>query len=154
MVLKNDQGPHREAFEPFASMEKTQLDQERDLQNLRSQALEQIGGGSGRPASGQEIIHQDYAAAGFDRVGVDGDGVGTVFQIVALLVSAERQLSFLAHRNESALELVSRRRREDKAARVDAHHRVDGAWLEMAYQQVDGAGKQTGIAQDRRDVLK
>ena len=68
-------------------------------------------GGGGGAAGGQQIVNQQHAAAGLDRVGVHGDGVGAVFEVVILLVGLVGELAFFADGHEAGLQIATRRRR-------------------------------------------
>src|SRR6266566_3185249 len=94
-ISKRNERSHRPTLQLFASLQKAQLDEEADLQNLPASLLHERRGSGGSAAGGQQVVHQQHAAARIEGVHVDGNGIGTVFQLVALLVSPVRELAFL-----------------------------------------------------------
>src|SRR5581483_5530276 len=148
------QRTNRQLLQLLAPAQKTQLDQESDFTDFASELLDQGRGRGSRATRRQQVIDQKDTAAGFEGVDVHSHRGGAVFQSVILFVSLIGQLAFLSHGNEPGLELVRRRGGKDKAARVDAHHRVDVARFECGSEQVDGARKEPGIGQQRRNILK
>src|SRR5262245_66651686 len=105
-------------LDPRPAVELLELDEKGRLQNLRAYLLQKQRRRFRGPARCQQIVDQQHTAAGFDRIGVNGDGGAAVFQLVTLFVGGEGQLAFLAHRDKARLQLQSRRRREDETARV------------------------------------
>src|SRR5579859_6913035 len=55
-------GANWKVLQFFAPVQKTQLDQERNLQNFRAYLFDQRGGGAGSSASGQQIVNQQNPA--------------------------------------------------------------------------------------------
>src|SRR5690349_17172941 len=85
---------------------------------------------------------------------MDGDGVAAVLEIVALLKSAVRQLSFLSDRDKPCSEFEGGGSSKNETARIDSDDRVDRAGLETVNQQINAACKETRIGQHRSDVLE
>jgi hypothetical protein len=143
-----------QAFQFFAAMQKVQLDEKGDFQDLRADFFKQCGGGGGGSASGEEIINQDNAAAGFNGVNVNGDGVRAVFEIVILFVNLERQLAFFANGHKTGFEAQRGGGGKDEAAGINADDGIHGAGFVIADEEINAAGEKLGIGQDRRDVLE
>jgi hypothetical protein len=101
--------------------------------------LQEQRGSFGGAAGGQEIIDEQHPIAWFHRVGMDGNGGAAVFQFVALFVRFEGELALLTHRHEPGLQLQSRRRGEDKPARIDPDYEIDLVRLKAIHQQPDGS---------------
>src|SRR6266581_4393650 len=115
----HDQRTHRVLLELFAAMEKTQFDKKRNLQDVSAKSLDQrccCGGGA---TGGEEVVNQQHATARLERIHVDRDGGGSVFQLVFLLVSLIRKLALFAHGYESGLQFYCCCRRENKTTGID-----------------------------------
>src|SRR6185436_19631986 len=101
-----------------------EFDQEDKFQDIGADLFEQSRRRGSSSAGGEQIVDQKDAASWFDGIGVDGDGVRAVLEIVALFVGSIRQLAFLADRNKTRLEFQGGRRGKNETARIDANHGI------------------------------
>jgi len=113
-----------------------------------------MGGGFGGAAGGEEVVNEEDTAAGFDGVGVDGDGIGAVFEVVALLEGGVGELALLSDGDEAGLELDGGGGGEDEAARIDADDGIDSAGLVVAGEEVNAEGEEGGVGQDGGNVFE
>ncbi len=72
-------------------------------QDLRVQFFHQRDGGGGRTARGEQVINEQHARAGLERVNVHRDRRRAVFERVILLVRFVGQLAFFADGDEAGL---------------------------------------------------
>ncbi len=89
-----------------------------------------------------------------DRVGVDLDAVGAVFEFVVVAYGLGGQLAFLADRNEALAQRVGQRRAEDEAARLDAGDLVDLHVLVAAHQVIYRDAKTDRVLEQGGDVAE
>src|SRR4051794_8522536 len=94
-----------------------------------------LSGGGGGAAGGKEIINQKNAAFRPQGIGMHGNRVAAVFEIVALFVSKVGKLAFFAHGNEAGFKLERGRGGKNKTARINAHHGIDSARSKVSNQQ-------------------
>ena len=135
-------------------MEGGQFDEESHGNNLRSDLSEQRGRGSCRAASREEIVHQHDPSAGFDGIDMDGDGAGSIFEVVGLLEGLVGQLAFFTNRHDTGAQSESRRRGKNEAASINPDDSIDGTGRQAFDQKIDATGKQPRIGQDRCDVFE
>ena len=154
MKLINHQRTDRKIFQFVAPVQKTQFDEKSNLQNICAHFFQEFGGGGGGPARGEKIVDEQNAAAVADGIGVNGDRVRAVFEIVTFLVGGERQLALLAHGNKTALQLQRGGGGEDKSARIDSDDGIDIARFKVSAKLVDALGEQPAIGEQRRDVFE
>jgi two-component system, OmpR family, KDP operon response regulator KdpE len=117
-------------LEAVAALQKVQLDGKGQPGNLAAQLLHQLHGGLHGAAGGQQVVHQHHALAGLNRVQVNLQRVGAVFQVVGHARHRRGQFARLAHGHKSGVQPVGQRRPKDESPRLDAQHQVDLA-LEM-----------------------
>src|SRR5262245_29554882 len=87
-------------------------------------------------------------------VAVDLEQVGAVLELVLLALDLPGQLPGLPHRHEPGPVAVRDRRREHKAAGLDAEHLVDLPVGKGCRECVDRPGERLRVGQQRRDVLE
>lgn len=80
-----------------AAVEEGEFDQEGNFDDLGAGFFYEVDGCSGGAASGEEVIDENYFFSGSERVNVDGDGVGAVFEVVGFF------LAFLRFPRKSSL---------------------------------------------------
>src|SRR5215470_19281769 len=102
----HDQGAQWVVLQFLASLEKRQLDHERDADHLASQLLDQPERGGHRAASRQQVIDRKDALTGLDGVFVHRQRVTAVLELVFYLDRLPGQLAELAHRHEAGAQLV------------------------------------------------
>src|SRR5207244_13100234 len=107
------------------SLEEGELHQGGDPDDLASQTLDQPGRGPGRPAGGQNVVHDEDPVSGGDGVLVDLEHGRAVLELVLLALAVPGELAFLAHRDEASTEVIGDGRSEDEPASLDAHDFVD-----------------------------
>jgi len=105
-------------------------------------------------ARGHEIVEQQHALAGPDRVLVHFHFVDAVFERVGDAHRFVRQLAALANGNEAALQAMRDGATEDEAACFDARDLVDVAIAPGLHQQIDTQRKGPRISQQGGDVAK
>ena len=129
-----------------------QVDHESAANNHRACPLQQFDGGERRAAGRNQIIHHDDTIAGRNRIAVDFHAVAAIFELVLFADHRVRQLSFLAHGNEAARQLMRHRAAQDEASRLNAGdlvHLHAGIGL---HQLIHGPAEGAGVSQKRRDV--
>src|SRR5664279_5125574 len=94
-----DQHLDRDLAEALPSFEESELDQEFRRNHGAAEALKKLDGRARGSARGEQIVDQSDAGAGRNRVLVNLDGVGAVFQRVGFLARLPRQLVRLANGN-------------------------------------------------------
>ena len=107
-----------------------------------------------RSSRGQHIVHDEDALPTLDRVLVDLEGVGSIFERIALLERLRRQLARLTDRNEPGLDALGNRRTQNEPAALDADDDVDALPDEWAGEHVDRHRESVGVPQQGRDVVE
>src|ERR1044071_6724282 len=83
-----------------------------------------------------------------------GNGRCAILEVVYLFVGLVRKLSFFPHRDKSGFQFYGRGRREDEPASINPNHSINAARFEAIGEQVDAAGKEARICQDRSNIFK
>src|SRR2546425_5147317 len=135
-------------------MEKTKFDEEGNFQDLSTEALDERSRGSGGATRGQQIVNQQHTAAGLEGVHVHRDGGSAVLEIVFFFMGLIRKLAFFSNGHEAGLEFDGGSGGKDKTAGINPNDSVHLPGFEIIGQQVYAAGEETGIGQDRGDVLE
>jgi hypothetical protein len=149
-----DNGSDFDPVEFRPPVQEREFDQERSLDNVRADFLQERNGCSGCATCRQQIVDQQHFASWLHRINMNGDRVRTVFQIVRLLVREEGKLAFLANRNKATLQPDRGRGGEYKPTRVDPNHGVDAAGNVILREKVNCPGKEAGVLQDGCDVFE
>ena len=79
--IVSDQGDERNV-QPTPAAEEGKLNESSDGRNLRPDLAQQLYAGCHRAAGGQQVIHQHHALSRLDRIGLDFDAIGAVFEVV------------------------------------------------------------------------
>ena len=87
--------------------------------------LDHVGGGLGGAAGRQQIVADENALAGLDRVFVNLQRVLSVLQVVFPLQDFGRQLLWFANRDEAGVQPIRQRGTKDESARLDAQDQLD-----------------------------
>jgi len=138
----------------FRSAEIRQVDHKACADGARAQPFNQFDGGNRGAAGGDQIVDDQNLFASRQRVFVDLDGVFTIFERVALLNRAPRQLALLAHRHEADRKLMRHRATEDEPARFNPRHLIDADAGVGLHQLIDHRAKRARIAEQGGDVAK
>ena len=77
-----------------------------------------------------------------------------VLEIIRDLRTLSRQLLRLPHRNESRAEVIRKRRRKNKPARLHANHRINLLTFKLRSKRVNRVAQAFGMFEQRRDVVK
>ena len=110
--------------------------------------------GSGSPAGGQKIIHDDDTLAFLNRVLVDFEGIGPVLEGIVVLYRRRWQFPRFADGNETGVEAVGERRPKDKAARFHAQNQVN-FFADVVHREcIDQTCEAEFVFQQRSDVVK
>src|SRR5450759_5077506 len=113
--VRDDRGD-RVAGEPVAALEEPELDEERQSDDLALESLDQLHRPVDGPTRCEQVVHDEDLLARLDRVAVDLQRVGSVFERVLDADGLRRQLAELAYGYEAGAQLVGHRGREDEAA--------------------------------------
>src|SRR5450759_1141419 len=113
--VRDDRGD-RVAGEPVAALEEPELDEERQSDDLALESLDQLHRPVDGPTRCEQVVHDEDLLARLDRVAVDLQRVGSVFERVLDADGLRRQLAQLAYGYEAGAQLVGHRGREDEAA--------------------------------------
>ena len=96
------------------------------------QRFHQARDGCGGSTGGQHVVDDEHVLAGRNRVLVDFEHVGAVFERVFDAFPLGRQFLLLADRDEAVSERVGDRGRDDEPARFDSEHHIDREWNDSA----------------------
>src|SRR6266436_2860879 len=108
------------ARELVASLERHQLDEEREGDDLSLELSHELDRSRDGPACGQQVIDDQHLRTGLDRVPVHLQGGRPVLEVVLDAHHVGRQLTELPDGYEADAELVRDRCAEDEAARLHA----------------------------------
>jgi len=131
-----------------------QIDGEGGAVDGAAEFLNEFYGGGGGPASSQEIVAQNHSLARLDGIFVNFHSIGTVFECVGNRDRFGGKFFWFAHRNEARSEAVGQCRTENKAARFDAGHDVDGVIDEVIAKPVDQRMKSLLVFQQRGQIVE
>src|SRR5580704_15078996 len=143
-----------ELFELLTALQKVEFDREGQSCNVSSELLNQLYRGFHRSAGRQQIVDEDHILAGLNRIEMNFQRIGAVFQVVSHASHGRRQLARLAYRYKSRIETISERRAEDEAASLDAEDEVDIFADVMRGQGINHLREANPVFQQRRDVVK
>ncbi len=105
-------------------------------------------------AGREQIVEHGDALSGLDRIGLNLDRVGAVFEVVGEGHGGARQLAALPDHDEAAIEAVGQGRGDEKAARFDADENLRPVRpqriAKLMHRLVPGAG----MREQRRDVVE
>ena len=152
--LVGDDGRDGVAGELLPAVEEREFDQERDRDNLGAKFVEQADRGGGGAPGGEKVIDQEDLLAGVNRVLVDLGHRFPILEAVGSLLGGPGKLALLPDRDESALEAVRNRRREDEAPGVDPDDLGDLGVPGGFGEKADRGLKVLRILQNGRDVLE
>jgi len=138
----------------FAPAQEIQFDYEMQTHHLAPQLPYELGYGRRRSAGGEHIVDDQNAVPDLNRVAMDLERIGAVFELIFDALSRGRQLVGLPHRNEAGMQSVSHGRREYKSARFNADDGVDLHALAVRAEPVDHALEPLRVLKQRRDVVK
>ena len=114
-----DQCVDRQVGEFIAAIEERELHEKIDSGNSDIEvASNQFDGGGHGSAGGKHIVDNQDFLAGPEGIGVDFDGIGSVFELVGLPVDGVGQLSGFAHQAGSGTQGVGEGGGENKPARL------------------------------------
>src|SRR5271165_3865561 len=114
--LVTDQRSALERRQPLATLEKVQLDHERASYDRSPKPLRQLDCRMSRTACRQKIVRDQHALAARQRVFVNLERSGSVFEFVALLERTKWQLARLAGDREADAKPVCDRRTDNEPA--------------------------------------
>src|SRR5579871_3437333 len=116
---------HVVVLKPFSALQEIQFHHERKSGNLAAECLCELGGSGGRASGRKQVVDDQHALAGLNRVLVDLQTCRAVFQVIMLLHGLGGKLAGLADGNESGLEAIGEGGPEDEATRLHSEHKVD-----------------------------
>jgi len=112
------------------------------------------GGSGGGAAGGEHVVDDQHAVVLRQRVVMDLERVGTVFEDVFVAASCPRKLAGFADRHEAGAEDSRDAAAEDESARLDAGDERDtGAPIRFG-ELVDASLQSARRTEKRRDVLE
>src|SRR5229473_3669949 len=115
-----------DAVQFFPAVEEGKLDGEGGAFDGAAELLDELGGGSGGAAGGEQVVTNDYALAGFDGVFVDFKGVCAVFQGIRDAGGFGGEFLRLSNGDETGVEPVGQGGSKNEAAGFDPRHHVNG----------------------------
>ena len=118
------QGKDVVLLELFARMKEIQFDHKTQAGDLRAQGFSELRGCFGRASGGEQVIDNDDALSLLNRVAVDFESVGAIFEGVIVFRGGCRKLARLAHRNKSSVKAVGHCWTENKATGFHAEDEV------------------------------
>ena len=137
----------RELYQKQIDIEKSELEHEREADHFAAEPFHEPGRGRGRAAGGDDVVDDERALAGRDRVAVDLQQVGSVFELVLLTLDLPRKLARLAERYQGLVHQVCQRRREQEPARFGRRDGVDRSPFVMLDDQANCFVKRAGVGQ-------
>lgn len=140
--------------ELVSSLETFQLNQEVERHDFAAELADQADRRFGRSTRGQEIIDDQHALSGADRIPVDRQGVRSVLEAVLHFEAIGRQLSRLSDRHESRPEPTGQHAAEDKTPGLDPHHLIDPVRLITRGQLVRQLAESRRIFQQGRNIVE
>lgn len=84
-----------------APVQKIELDGEANADDVAAELLHELDGGGHGSAGREQVVNNHHALAFFDRVGVNFDRVGSIFEFVGHAGGARGQFFRLADRGRS-----------------------------------------------------
>src|SRR4029077_2361229 len=123
-LLVGDLTHQSDITKPLASVEVCELDQDLDADDRCSKPAHEPDRGRGRPAGGQNIIHDQDLLTGLHGVGVNLERVGAVLEVVRLHYRRPRELAGLANGHEPGAQLHRHRGAGDEATGLDRRDKV------------------------------
>ena len=106
-------------------MQKFQFHHHGHARHVGSQFPRQLHASSSGSSRRQQVVHNQHALSGLDRIAVHLQRVGSIFQFIGDARRLRRQLARLADRGKSCSQPAGQRRGEDEAARFDAQYQID-----------------------------
>ena len=135
-------------------MKKAEFDKEGDLLNLRTELLNKCRSRRSRAARREKIVDEENTAARFKSIDMDCNSGGAVFEIILFLVGLVRELAFFPNRDEARFEFNGCGGGENKPARINANDGVDSSRFDVLSEEIDAAGEEARVGQNRGDVFK
>ncbi len=149
-----DERPNVLAGKAFSAAEESQLNHEGDFEEVTSKTVDQADRGGSGPAGGEDVVDEEDPLTGANGVNVQGQGVGTVLEAVALLEGLERELSLFADGHDARPEPEGDGGSEEETTGVDAGDHVDLAGLPGSDEEIDASGEEAWIREEGGDVLE
>ena len=141
-------------LEDRPAVQERELDHERVGDHLAALPRHELGGGLRGPARREDVVDDDDARAGPDRVLVHLELGDAVLGLVGDLVALGRQLPGLSRGDEARVEPRGERAAEDEAAGLDADDDVDVLADEALGDRVEDDVERPRVGEERRDVLE
>jgi hypothetical protein len=132
---------------------KSELDKKVISMNLNANFCQHAAAADAVPPVASRSSISNTAASWFDGVGVNGDGVRAIFEVITLFECLIRQFPTLSNGHKARLQFPCRGSGKNKASGIDADDRVHGSRAEILREQINASPEQMGIGQDRCDVL-
>src|SRR5436190_21148390 len=129
-----------------------QLDQDLHADDLPAELAHELDGGGGGAAGRKNIIHDQDFVGRLDRVLVDVELVGPVFELIRMAEHSPRQLARLADRDEARVEADRDGRAGDETPSLYSGDERRALALPVDRHQVDDLAKRLAVREQRRDV--
>src|SRR5439155_24491558 len=107
-----------------------------------------------RPPRCQQIVGDDDAHTGSDRILVHLKRVHPIFELIADALGFRGKLLGLSNRNETGAEVIRERRGENEFARFNAKDGIGLNWTNLLGQSVDDFTKTRLVLEYGCDVIK
>src|ERR1700737_5574469 len=108
----------------------------------------------GGSACGQQVVDNEHALAFLDRVPVDLQRIGAIFQGIVKLGGGGRQLAGLAQGDEARIQTIGDCGAEYKASRFHAQHQVDTGSQVVFGQRHNQSGGAELVLEQSGDVVE
>jgi len=108
-------------------VEKTQLDEKGNLQNVSAKSLDQRCRRGGGATGGKQVIDQQHAAPWLECINVDCHGGPSHTPVRILLREFDKAVFPFSARYKSGLKFYGCRRSKYETTGVDPNHRIDAS---------------------------
>ena len=140
--------------QPVAPVQEIQLDNKGGGDHVGADGAQQFYGGGRCAAGGQQVVHQHHFLIPVQRVFLNFDRVGAVFELIGVRDGLARQLVFLAEHGESDSQPQGKRRGNQETTGFDTDQPLRFVGADFICQPVDGRRPGFRMLQQRRDVVK
>src|SRR5439155_7125506 len=138
----------------LATAEVGQVDDESTASDRSSRDANQPKRRFGRATRGDQVVNQQYALAGLNRVAVDLQPVGAILELVVVTEVLGGKLPLFADWHKADIQLVSERGANNKTARFDRRDLVDRLAAIRSAELFDDCLKAIRLFEQCRDVAK
>ncbi len=118
-------------------MQEIELDEKAQRFDFAADFLDEIGNAARGATGGEDVIHDDDALAGLDRIRMHLQPISSIFELIGNLHGVRGEFPRLQNGNLAFAELVREGRREDESSALDPDDRIEVAGFERLSHVVD-----------------